>query len=126
MPGQGVDLRYRSAEQRYCGVRQSPNRYTSDQNLCLAAVDADLYLERVARSGRVLYFPLITARQATPPLPCGLLSGVLRGRLLASGDWIVQVLIPVDLNNAEVVWVGNALLGLMRGRFQGGKGANSA
>lgn len=65
-------------------------------------------------------------RQATPPLSCGLLPGVLRGRLLASGDWVERVLTPDELADAEAIWVGNALRGLIRGRFQATGGVNTA
>ncbi len=65
-------------------------------------------------------------RQVTPPLCCGLLPGVLRGRLLARGDWTEQVLTPDDLAGAETIWVGNALRGLIRGRFQWTDRANTA
>lgn len=73
-----------------------------------------------------LFLRLCGGRHVTPPLSCGLLPGVLRGRLLASGDWTEQVLTLADLVNAEAVWVGNALRGLIRGRFQGDDGVITA
>ncbi|MDU9002266.1 aminotransferase class IV family protein [Sedimentitalea todarodis] len=73
-----------------------------------------------------LFVRLGEGRQVTPPLSCGLLPGVLRGRLLASGSWSEQVLTPDDLADAEAIWVGNALRGLIRGRFQGAGRVNTA
>lgn len=49
----------------------------------------------------------------TPPLTCGLLPGVLRGHLLASGAAREQVLMPQDLRSASAVYLGNALRGLV-------------
>lgn len=48
----------------------------------------------------------------TPPLACGLLPGVLRGALLASGAAREAVLRPEDLRRGRL-WVGNALRGLI-------------
>ncbi len=73
-----------------------------------------------------LFVRLGDGRQVTPPLSCGLLPGVLRGRLLASGEWGEQVLRPDDLHDAVAIWVGNALRGLIRGRFQVRGGVNTA
>jgi para-aminobenzoate synthetase/4-amino-4-deoxychorismate lyase len=50
----------------------------------------------------------------TPPLPAGLLPGVLRAELLASGRAVEQTLQPADLDNAEAVFLGNSVRGLMR------------
>ena len=50
---------------------------------------------------------------ATPPLPCGLLPGVLRGELLDSGRAVEQVLKPADLGAGAKVFVGNSLRGLI-------------
>ena len=51
----------------------------------------------------------------TPPLACGLLPGVLRGRLLREGRAREAVLYPADL--AEGLFVGNALRGLIPARL---------
>ncbi len=48
----------------------------------------------------------------TPPLSCGLLPGVLRAELLASGRAREGVLRPADLDGARL-FVGNALRGLI-------------
>lgn len=48
----------------------------------------------------------------TPPLASGLLDGVLRAELLASGACREQVLAGADLPGVRL-WVGNALRGLM-------------
>ena len=54
----------------------------------------------------------------TPPLACGLLPGVLRAELLASGTCREGVLRPADLFTARL-WVGNSLRGLIAARWQG-------
>jgi para-aminobenzoate synthetase/4-amino-4-deoxychorismate lyase len=50
----------------------------------------------------------------TPPLACGLLPGVLRRRLLESGEAREAVLGETDLHRAAEVYLGNALRGLVR------------
>lgn len=49
----------------------------------------------------------------TPPLNCGLLPGVLRAEMLASGQASEAVFTPDDLHKARRIWVGNALRGLI-------------
>jgi len=50
----------------------------------------------------------------TPPLRCGLLPGVMRRSLLASGRACEAVLTKADLLAAEAVYMANALRGLLR------------
>ncbi|WP_153109441.1 aminodeoxychorismate synthase component I [Propionivibrio limicola] len=57
----------------------------------------------VERDGRLL----------TPPLACGLLPGVLRRQLLESGRAVEQVLRREDLLAASLLYLGNALRGLI-------------
>lgn len=57
----------------------------------------------IARSGRLL----------TPPLGSGLLPGVLRAELLASGQAEEAVLTRDDLEGAERVFLGNSVRGLV-------------
>jgi para-aminobenzoate synthetase/4-amino-4-deoxychorismate lyase len=49
----------------------------------------------------------------TPPLACGLLPGVMRRQLIASGRAVEQVLRLEDLQSAPAIYVANALRGLM-------------
>lgn len=56
-------------------------------------------------------------RLLTPPLSCGLLPGVLRAQMLASGSAREAVLTLDDLHNAEGIFVGNALRGLLQVRL---------
>ncbi len=49
----------------------------------------------------------------TPPLHCGLLPGVLRDHLLATGQARETVLTLSDLDNASRLFVGNAVRGLL-------------
>lgn len=58
-------------------------------------------------------FVRLDGRLLTPAAACGLLPGVLRGELLASGEASEAVLRPADLLRAEAVFLGNALRGLV-------------
>ncbi len=73
-----------------------------------------------------LFVRLGDGRRVTPPLSSGLLPGVLRARLLAGGGWTERVLTPDDLRGARGLWVGNALRGLIRGRFRGALRSDTA
>ncbi len=50
----------------------------------------------------------------TPPLPVGLLPGVLRAELLASGRAVEGVLTLGDVETAKSVYLGNSVRGLVR------------
>ncbi|MEO5615356.1 MAG: aminotransferase class IV family protein [Cypionkella sp.] len=52
----------------------------------------------------------------TPPLSCGLLPGVLRAEMLATGAAREAVLLAADLANVQL-WVGNSLRGLIPAVF---------
>ena len=58
----------------------------------------------------------------TPPLTCGLLPGVLRAELLASGAVREALLCAKNLDRVKL-WVGNSLRGLIPAVFQGQVGA---
>ena len=53
----------------------------------------------------------------TPPLSAGLLPGTLRAELIATGKATEQVLTLADLENAEAIWLGNSVRGLLRGEW---------
>ena len=55
-------------------------------------------------------------RLFTPPLCCGLLPGILRGRLLRSGKCREKILTLQDVRNAQAVYMGNSVRGLVRVR----------
>lgn len=111
---------------------KSTNRDLYDRSRAAlpAGVDELLFLNQRGEicEGTItnLFVKLADGRQVTPPLSCGLLPGVLRGRLLASGDWVEAVLTPDDLTDADAIWVGNALRGLIRGRIRAKGGVNTA
>ena len=63
-------------------------------------------------------FVMRDGRLVTPPLARGLLPGVLRERLIASGEASEADLVPADL--ADGFFVGNALRGLIRARLAKG------
>ncbi|MBN2188899.1 MAG: aminodeoxychorismate synthase component I [Chitinispirillaceae bacterium] len=50
----------------------------------------------------------------TPPVRCGLLPGVLRGKLLTAGKCREKTLYPEDLAKAEAVFCGNSVRGLVK------------
>lgn len=56
-------------------------------------------------------------RLLTPPISCGLLPGVLREELLATGKAEEAELFPEDLRTAEAVYCGNSLRGLIPARL---------
>ncbi|HEY1976720.1 MAG TPA: chorismate-binding protein [Candidatus Baltobacteraceae bacterium] len=50
----------------------------------------------------------------TPPIACGVLPGILRGRLIASGRARETVLTFEDARSGQAVYVGNSARGLLR------------
>ncbi|SDP67767.1 chorismate-binding protein [Desulforhopalus singaporensis] len=60
-------------------------------------------------------------RYKTPPVECGLLAGVMRGKLLAGSKVpvIEQKITPEMLRNAEAVYVCNSVRGVVRVRLRG-------
>lgn len=67
----------------------------------------------LAEGARSNLFLEIEGRMLTPARSCGLLPGVLRDSLLASGRAQEAILQPEDLNRASRIWLGNALRGLV-------------
>lgn len=61
----------------------------------------------IERDGRLL----------TPPLSSGLLPGTLRAELIATGKAEEQVLTLADLDDAEAIWLGNSVRGLIRAQW---------
>lgn len=59
-------------------------------------------------------FLKIRGMLVTPPVECGLLPGVLRGRLLTAGRCREKILYPQDLHKAEAVYCGNSVRGLVK------------
>lgn len=55
----------------------------------------------------------------TPPVSCGLLAGVFRGYFLAGNPAKVRekIMLPVDLEDAEAIFVANSVRGLVRVRL---------
>ncbi|GAB4122642.1 MAG: aminodeoxychorismate synthase component I [Rhodothalassiaceae bacterium] len=73
---------------------------------------------RLTEGARTSLFVRREGRLLTPPVSEGLLPGVLRRRLLESGRAIEAPLSVGDLLDAEAVYVGNALRGLMPARLE--------
>jgi len=67
----------------------------------------------VCEGARSNVFARIDGVLYTPPLACGLLPGILRERLLESGEVVERVLTLDDLARAKVLYMGNALRGLV-------------
>jgi para-aminobenzoate synthetase/4-amino-4-deoxychorismate lyase len=79
--------------------------------------DEVLYLNErgeVAEGSRTNVFVERGGKLLTPPLSSGLLPGVLRSDLLASGKAEEAVLTLEDLKTADAVYVGNSVRGLVR------------
>jgi para-aminobenzoate synthetase / 4-amino-4-deoxychorismate lyase len=64
-------------------------------------------------------FMKINGTLYTPPVECGLLPGILRGRLLSSGRCKEKILYESDLNKAAAVYCGNSVRGLVAVRVVG-------
>ena len=60
----------------------------------------------IERGGRLL----------TPPIGSGLLPGVLRAELLATGRAVEHVLDLADLSNGDAVYLGNSVRGLVKAK----------
>lgn len=60
-------------------------------------------------------------RYLTPPVSCGLLAGIMRGRLLADSEVKVteQVLYPSDIENADAVFMVNSVRGVVQVNIEG-------
>ncbi|HEX2841693.1 aminodeoxychorismate synthase component I [Hyphomicrobium sp.] len=79
--------------------------------------DEVLYLNErgeLAEGSRTNIFIEKNGKLLTPPLATGLLPGVLRNELIASGKAQEGVLTLDDLNRAEAVFVGNSVRGLVK------------
>jgi para-aminobenzoate synthetase/4-amino-4-deoxychorismate lyase len=82
-----------------------------------AKADEVLYLNErgeLAEGSRTNIFVERGGKLVTPPLASGLLPGVLRSELIASGKAVEDTLSLDDLANAEAVYVGNSVRGLVR------------
>jgi para-aminobenzoate synthetase/4-amino-4-deoxychorismate lyase len=79
--------------------------------------DEVLYLNErgeLAEGSRTNVFIERNGRMSTPPLSSGLLPGVLRGELIANGRAEEAVLTLADLREADAVYVGNSVRGLVK------------
>lgn len=87
--------------------------------------DEVLYLNErgeLAEGSRTNVFLEREGRLLTPPLASGLLPGVLRASLIASGKVEEARLTPADLAGADAVFLGNSVRGLVRAEPLGGGG----
>lgn len=55
----------------------------------------------------------------TPPVSCGVLPGVLRAEMLASGKCREGVVTAAQMDRAEAIWAGNSVRGLIRCKLVG-------
>lgn len=81
--------------------------------------DEVIYLNErneLAEGSRTNIFVERGGRLVTPPLPAGLLPGVLRAELIATGRAVEGVLTLQDLAAAEKVYLGNSVRGLVPAR----------
>lgn len=73
----------------------------------------------VAEGARSNVFVSLAGRLYTPPLSCGVLDGVARRRLLASGEAEERILRREDILQAEAIFLSNAVRGLMPAQMVG-------
>ncbi len=57
--------------------------------------------------------------KVTPPVECGLLPGIMRAALLASGEIVEARITREDLREASEVWLINSVRGWMKARLAG-------
>jgi para-aminobenzoate synthetase/4-amino-4-deoxychorismate lyase len=84
------------------------------------SLDETLFLNRrgfVAEASRNSIFANVGGRLLTPPRTAGVLPGVLRGQLIASGEAIERNLTLEDLRGADGLFLGNSLHGLRAARL---------
>jgi len=85
----------------------------------LGCFDALLRNERdeLTEGSRTNLFARIGGTLYTPPLRCGVLPGILRSRLISTGEAVERVLYDNDLQSAEGIFVGNSARGLLRAQL---------
>ncbi|HTT84158.1 MAG TPA: aminodeoxychorismate synthase component I [Rhizomicrobium sp.] len=84
--------------------------------LACRGIDEVLFLNErgeLTEGSRTNLFIRRNGKLATPSLSCGLLSGILRGKLLESGRCEEEILYLRDLETAEGVFLGNSLRGMI-------------
>src|SRR5690606_11909297 len=62
-------------------------------------------------------FIRLDGRLLTPPLAAGLLPGTLRAEFIATGRAEERVLTLADLEDAEAIFLGNSVRGLLRAQW---------
>jgi branched-subunit amino acid aminotransferase/4-amino-4-deoxychorismate lyase len=70
--------------------------------------------DEITEGARTNVFLRRGAKLLTPALTCGLLPGVLRAHLLATGEAEEAILTANDLCRTKELWVGNSVRGLIR------------
>ncbi|NOD35292.1 MULTISPECIES: aminotransferase class IV family protein [unclassified Ruegeria] len=92
--------------------------YDSARAALPAGIDELLFLNELGElcEGTItnLFAKMPDGRFQTPTLSCGLLPGILREELLDKETVTEAVLTLTDLKNAQTVYVGNSLRGLIR------------
>ena len=76
---------------------------------------------QVTEGARSNIFLKINDQLYTPPVGCGLLPGILRGRMLKAGKCKERILKIEDLSKAEKVYCGNSVRGLVEVNVEGEK-----
>lgn len=86
----------------------------------LTGVDEVIFVNQDGQLCEGSFTSLFIERQGqllTPALSCGLLPGILRANMLASGEAVEAILYPEDLAQATTIYVGNSLRGLLPARL---------
>ena len=92
--------------------------YDEEQARLAAEVQCDeiIFLNErgeMTEGSRSNIFARFDSELVTPPLACGLLNGCLRHEMLKRGECEERVLTPADLDQAQAVYFGNSLRGLI-------------
>ncbi|WP_120632049.1 aminotransferase class IV family protein [Ruegeria sp. EL01] len=91
--------------------------YDNARNAMADSVDELLFLNEHDElcEGTItnLFVVTVDGRRLTPALSCGLLPGILREELLETHEFTEAKLFLADLLNAQTVYMGNSLRGLM-------------
>ena len=113
------DRRLRSGDP-WLGIKSSARGvYDAARAAMPAEADEVILLneaDQVCEGSITNLFLLRAGKMLTPPVACGLLPGVLRAELLASGMAREAVLMPEDLSEGRL-FCGNALRGLIPARL---------
>ena len=111
------------ADDPWLGVKTTQRHlYDRDRAALPTGVDELIYLNHAGHvcEGTITnIFADLGSGLVTPPISDGLLPGVLRSSLICAGKVRMKHLTLDDLHNAQAIWAGNSLRGLIPAVLQG-------